>query len=101
MFPYMTNARARVGLVGALIAIAIVAYGGWRLSQGPHAELGTTTANAEQSDGSRAAQRDRNSVDLSDSQLASVKVEPIAERPFPIEKEAIGSIDFNEEMAVQ
>ncbi|MGB7098442.1 MAG: efflux RND transporter periplasmic adaptor subunit [Xanthobacteraceae bacterium] len=101
MFPHMTNARARVGLVGALIAIAIVAYGGWRLSQGLHAELGTTTANAEQSDGSRAAQRDRNSVDLSDSQLASVKVEPIEERAFPVDKEAVGSIDFNEEMAVQ
>jgi len=101
MFPRITIARARVVLVGALIAIAIVVYGGWRLSQGSHAELGTTTANAEQSDGSRAAQRDRNSVDLSDSQLAAVKVEPVAERPFPIEKEAIGSIDFNEDMAVQ
>ncbi len=101
MFRRITNARARVVLVGALIAIAILVYGGWRLSQGSHAELGTTTANAEQSDGSRAAQRDRNSVDLSDSQLASVKVEPVAEHPFPIEKEAIGSIDFNEDMAVQ
>ncbi len=101
MFPRITNARARVVLVGALIAVAIVAYGGWRLSQGSHAELGTTIANAEQSDGSPAPQRDRNSVDLSDSQLAAVKVEPVAERPFPIEKEAIGSIDFNEDMATQ
>jgi membrane fusion protein, heavy metal efflux system len=101
MFPRITNARARVVLVGALIAIAIVAYGGWRLSQGSHAELGTTTANAEQSDGSRAAQRDRNSVDLSDSQLASVKVEPVEEHAFPVAKESVGSIDFNEELAVQ
>ena len=38
---------------------------------------------------------------MSDSQLAAVKVEPVAERPFPIEKEAIGSIDFNEDMATQ
>ncbi len=41
------------------------------------------------------------SVDLSDSQLASVKVEPVEERDFPVEKEAVGSIDFNEDMAVQ
>ncbi|MGO9702732.1 MAG: efflux RND transporter periplasmic adaptor subunit [Xanthobacteraceae bacterium] len=101
MFPRITNARARVVLVGALAAIAIVAYGGWRLSQGSRAELGTTTASAEQSDGSRAAQRDRNSVDLSDSQLAAVKVEPIEEHAFPVAKESVGSIDFNEEMAVQ
>src|SRR6266567_2302087 len=39
------------------------------------------------------------SVNLSDSQLASVKVEPVAERDFPIEKQAVGSIDFNGEMS--
>ena len=43
----------------------------------------------------------RDSVELSDSQLASVKVEPAGERVFAIEKSAVGSIDFNQEMAVQ
>ena len=47
------------------------------------------------------AARERDSVDLSDAQLASVKVEPVEERDFPVEKEAVGSIDFNEDMAVQ
>jgi membrane fusion protein, heavy metal efflux system len=42
-----------------------------------------------------------NSVNLSDSQLASVKVEPVGEREFLIEKEAVGSIDFNQDMTVQ
>ena len=41
------------------------------------------------------------SVDLTDAQLKSVKVEPAGEHVFPIEKEAIGSIDFNQEMSVQ
>jgi cobalt-zinc-cadmium efflux system membrane fusion protein len=41
------------------------------------------------------------SVDLSDSQLDAVKVAPAEERDFPIEKEAVGSIDFNEELSVQ
>ena len=36
-----------------------------------------------------------------ETQLASIKVEPAAERLFPVEKEAVGSIDFNEEMSVQ
>jgi cobalt-zinc-cadmium efflux system membrane fusion protein len=43
----------------------------------------------------------RDSVELSDSQLVSVKVEPAGERVFAIEKSAVGSIDFNQEMAVQ
>ncbi len=41
------------------------------------------------------------SVVLSETQLASVKVEPVGEHLFPVEKEAVGSIDFNEEMSVQ
>src|SRR6202008_1110074 len=36
-----------------------------------------------------------------DAQLSAVKVEPVGEYVFPIEKEAIGSIDFNQEMSVQ
>jgi cobalt-zinc-cadmium efflux system membrane fusion protein len=40
-------------------------------------------------------------VQLSPSQLESIKVEPVGEREFPLEKEAVGSIDFNEEMSVQ
>jgi cobalt-zinc-cadmium efflux system membrane fusion protein len=33
--------------------------------------------------------------------LASVKVEPVGEYVFPVEKASVGSIDFNEEMTVQ
>ncbi|HEY2528164.1 MAG TPA: efflux RND transporter periplasmic adaptor subunit [Xanthobacteraceae bacterium] len=48
-----------------------------------------------------AAAADNNSVDLSESQLESVKVAPVDAREFPIEKEAVGSIGFNEDMEVQ
>jgi membrane fusion protein, heavy metal efflux system len=40
-------------------------------------------------------------LDLTDAQLASVKVEPVEAREFPVEKEAVGSIDFNEDMETQ
>ena len=30
-----------------------------------------------------------------------VKVEPVEEREFPVDKEAIGNIGFNEELSVQ
>ncbi len=39
-------------------------------------------------------------VELTDAQLSAVKVEPVGEYVFPIEKEAIGSIEFNQEMSV-
>jgi membrane fusion protein, heavy metal efflux system len=48
-----------------------------------------------------ASAADRDSIDLSDTQLAAVKVEPVEEREFPVEKSAIGSIDFDEDMATQ
>ena len=38
------------------------------------------------------------SVELSESQLKGVKVETIESRDFPIEKSAVGSIDFNEDL---
>jgi cobalt-zinc-cadmium efflux system membrane fusion protein len=101
MFPRMTSGRARVAII-ALIAIAAAGYGAWRWSQGSNPELGTTTrANTELSKTATASATDKDTVDLSDSQLASVKVEPIEERDFPAEKEAVGSIDFNEDMSVQ
>jgi len=101
VLPRMTDGRARAGLAVALIALAVAAYGAWRWSEGPKAELGaTTSANAEQSKGATPL-HDPNSIDLSDTQLASVKVEPIEEREFPLEKEAVGSIDFNEDMETQ
>ena len=40
-------------------------------------------------------------ISLKESQLATVKVESVRELEFPIEKQAVGTITFNEEMSVQ
>jgi membrane fusion protein, heavy metal efflux system len=40
-------------------------------------------------------------IELRDNQLAGVKVQAVGEQVFPIEKQEIGSIDFNEEMLTQ
>src|SRR6516164_6036702 len=101
MFPRMTIGR--VAII-ALISIAVAAYGAWSWRGGSKPVFGTSTgANADVNAASNAPTRDKDkdTVDLSDSQLASVKVEPIEEHDFPAEKEAIGSIDFNEDMSVQ
>ncbi len=102
MAPRTTSSRLRVAIAGAAIAVAVVGYWAWHPRDGAKSPVGaTTTANAERSNAPHEAARDRDSVDLSDSQLASVKVAPVEERDFPVEKEAVGSIDFNEELSVQ
>jgi cobalt-zinc-cadmium efflux system membrane fusion protein len=97
----MTNGRASIAVI-ALVAIAVVAYGAWRVSQSSEPELGTIAhATTESRDRPNSSTQENDSLDLSDSQLASVKVEPVEDHNFPVDKEAIGSIDFNEDMAVQ
>ena len=39
-------------------------------------------------------------VELNETQVQSVKVEPAGERTFVIQREAVGSIDFNQDMTV-
>ncbi|HWX64099.1 MAG TPA: efflux RND transporter periplasmic adaptor subunit, partial [Bradyrhizobium sp.] len=99
----VTNSRAAVMLMGVAVAVMLLAYGGWRWSDAARPGLATAAnANAAPGDASGVpAARERDSVDLSDAQLAYVKVEPVEERDFPVEKEAVGSIDFDEDMAVQ
>ena len=101
MFPRTPDRRGKVLLAGIIIAVAISAYGAWRWGLNATPQLTTASASTEKADSPSIPVRDRDSIDLSDSQLASVKVEPIEEHAFPVDKDAVGSIDFNEEMAVQ
>jgi cobalt-zinc-cadmium efflux system membrane fusion protein len=94
----------KIAAAAAVVGI-IVAATGWyflaRLGGALESSVGSaTTANAEAARQTSAA-RNIDSVNLSDSQLASVKVEPVAEHEFPVEKQAVGSIDFNEDMTLQ
>ena len=40
-------------------------------------------------------------LDLSPSQLNSIKIEPVGSYLFPVEKEAVGNIDFDDDLSVQ
>jgi cobalt-zinc-cadmium efflux system membrane fusion protein len=97
----------RANTAGATVAVAalLVASGGYFLLQFGDSpkSLGAamSDANAQGAPTRPGAAGGSPSIDLSDSQLASVKVEPVSEREFPIEKESVGSIDFNEDMTLQ
>src|ERR1019366_2966797 len=44
---------------------------------------------------------DTPTIELSDAQLGMIRLGPVSERAFPLEREAVGNIDFNEDMAAQ
>jgi membrane fusion protein, heavy metal efflux system len=48
-----------------------------------------------------ASQADADAVELSDAQLEMIHIGPVSENTFPLQREAVGSIDFNEDMAAQ
>jgi cobalt-zinc-cadmium efflux system membrane fusion protein len=98
MAPGPTNARWSAAIAAALFALVVVIYWASHLGGPPKSGSGATGAHG---DASSAAAGGSNNVDLSDAQLSAVKVEPVEERDFPRAKEAVGSIDFNEEMSVQ
>jgi len=85
--------------IGAAAIAAVLLVGGVYLLRGGGAPR---PAAAERADAAAPTDQpaDANAVELNESQLAFVKVAPAAEHDFPIEKTAVGSIDFNEDMTV-
>jgi membrane fusion protein, heavy metal efflux system len=88
-----------VGAIAALLYVFGLFPDGWDFVPGIQA----TNANAQTTPSAApgAASVSPFTLDLTDSQLAAVKVEPVEVRVFPVEKEAVGSIDFNEDMETQ
>ena len=41
------------------------------------------------------------SVVLTDTQLTSIKIEPVSEHAFPQDRQAVGNIDFNQDLLTQ
>ena len=97
--------RSFVGTaLAAVVAVAAVMYFFSPFGDGSTVRLDVrTSANALAAPKiPTASNSDQPStLDLTDSQLAAVKVEPVVGREFPVEKEAIGGIDFNEDMETQ
>src|SRR5262249_28986683 len=104
-----SNRKATVGtaLFAANMVVAIGAVSSGHFREWFQAGLGAAPANAVETSvvksDSEPGQNPSSEqiVELSDTQLASLKVDTVGEHRFPIEKSAVGSIDFNEEMSVQ
>ncbi|MFB9264474.1 efflux RND transporter periplasmic adaptor subunit [Bradyrhizobium erythrophlei] len=88
--------RIRAAVVAAGLAGAAAAFLIWQVGD---IGSGLAATNAKTERGSPETARDSLTVDLSDNQLAWVKVEPVHQQAFPVEKEAVGTIQFNGEVS--
>src|SRR5215831_12802591 len=95
----ITVGAAAIAIVASFLAGVYVA-GGYRTPRGGPFGVSDAVAAPEAVPGAKAAPA-ANIVELLETQLKAVKVEVASEREFPIEKSAVGSIDFNEEMLTQ
>jgi membrane fusion protein, heavy metal efflux system len=104
MAPANTTNATRIAVALAGMAIAPLASIYFFFNDGSNSSFGLLTKDANAEGVAKPAggvSSDAFSLNLSDSQLAAVKVEPVEEHEFPVEKEAVGSIDFNEDMETQ
>jgi cobalt-zinc-cadmium efflux system membrane fusion protein len=105
--------RKKTVVLWAVAAIALASFAGGayfatHIEDFQSAARVTANAAGAEGDASGASGRAPNpdllavqTLELSDRDVAAVKAEPAAFREFPVEKTAIGSIDFNQDMTVQ
>jgi membrane fusion protein, heavy metal efflux system len=87
--------RVSAAVVAGAVFLAAAAYFTGLI--GGHPKLSVEPASAKGEDEAEASR----TVELSEKQVAAIKVEPAGEHLFPIEKGSMGCIDYNEDMAVQ
>ena len=84
-------------MTAAVITIVVTGFLESGCSRGQAADGNTPPESGAKPNPSQSA----TAVDLSPSQLNAIKLEPVGSYMFPVEKEAVGSIDFDGDLSVQ
>jgi membrane fusion protein, heavy metal efflux system len=92
------STAAAVAVLSFVAGVYWVNIGGW-LKSGLDAT--SSGANAQETNLRVVEPTYATSVVLNEKQMASVKVESVGQHDFPLQKIAVGSIDFNEELETQ
>jgi cobalt-zinc-cadmium efflux system membrane fusion protein len=87
-------ATAAVLLLAALIGVAHFSA---KADDSPRANAGPSAGSKS----GAPVQRSTDTVELSDAQLGMISIGAVSEHSFPIQAEAVGNIDFNEDLAAQ
>jgi cobalt-zinc-cadmium efflux system membrane fusion protein len=96
-YPVHISKRFAVVLVTA--AAFVVAAG--LLESGRTRSQATNTNTPRESGAKSGTSPSEAILELSPNQLNSIKIEPVGSYLFPVEKEAVGSIDYDEDLSVQ
>ena len=81
-----------------LTALIGVAHFSARADDSPRANAGPDAGTKSGAPGQRSPAE---TVELSDAQLGMISIGAVSEHSFPIQTEAVGNIDFNEDLAAQ
>jgi cobalt-zinc-cadmium efflux system membrane fusion protein len=92
-----TKLSYNVAAVAVAVAALILAVAFLRSGSG---ESAAHASRSTQDSASNAA-RPEASVELAPSQLNAIKIQPVGTYEFPLEKGAVGSIDYDEDLSVQ
>jgi cobalt-zinc-cadmium efflux system membrane fusion protein len=85
-------------LFGAAVAVAAVMV---LVESGRSRGQATNTNTPEDSAAKSSKAQPDATLELTPTQLSSIKVEPVGSYLFPVEKEAVGNIDYDEDLSVQ
>lgn len=94
VIPSKQIGRATSLRVGALAILAVLTVFSFACNRKANVSPATGTS-APKADPSKPQ-----SVDLAQSQLNAVKIEPVGTYLFPVEREAVGNIDFDDDLSV-
>ena len=96
-YPVHIGKRFAVVLVAA--AAIVVATG---LLESVHGHGQSTKADTPREAGTKSnPSPSEPTLDLSPSQLNAIKIEPVGSYRFPVEEDAVGNIDYDEDLSVQ
>jgi cobalt-zinc-cadmium efflux system membrane fusion protein len=92
------RAGKRVVLTAAAVVVTGIVTGTYFTARA----VGAGGAESESSAGRAApVSSSPDAVQLSDTQLQMISIDTVSQREFPLQREAVGNIDFNEELSVQ
>jgi cobalt-zinc-cadmium efflux system membrane fusion protein len=101
----LKNRVSRVGAAAGVGAVILAAAAYFTGLAGGHPKLSVEPASAKGDEANAAKPQAEplaaDTVELSEKQVAAIKVEPASEHLFKVEKGAVGNIDYNQDMAVQ
>jgi len=101
MMKYSIPINKRVVVVCVTAAAIVVAVATGLLEFGRSRGQAANADTPQQSGAKSNTSLSETALDLSPSQLNSIKIEPVGSYRFPVEKEAVGNIDFADDLSVQ